>query len=102
MKENFVNSLPPEQKEKTKKGLVWVFVFSITMFFAGLTSAYIVSMGDGFWVKVKLPMAFWISTALILISSITLFLAVKAIKSGDMKNVYLLTFNFCFRDRFCH
>lgn len=85
MKENFVNSLPPEQKEKTKKGLVWVFVFSITMFFAGLTSAYIVSMGDGFWVKVKLPMAFWISTALILISSITLFLAVKAIKSGDMK-----------------
>ena len=85
MKENFLNSLPPEKKEQTKKGLVWVFVFSITMFFAGLTSAYIVSMGDGFWVKTKFPTPFWISTVLILLSSIPLMLAVKSIKKGDMK-----------------
>lgn len=90
MKENFINSLPPEQKEKTKKGLVWVFIFSITMFFAGLTSAYIVSMGDGFWVKVKFPTAFWISTILILISSLPLYMAVKAIKAGDMKKTSML------------
>lgn len=83
MKTNFVNELPQEQKEKTKKSLVWILIFSVAMFFAGLTSAYIVSMGDNFWVKVAFPSAFWISTIIILISSITLIGGVRFARKGN-------------------
>ena len=54
------------QQNKAKKNLVYIGMFSVVMFFAGLTSAYIVSMGDSFWVKTQLPQAFWISTVIIL------------------------------------
>jgi cytochrome c oxidase subunit 3 len=81
MKDKFDNSYPEEVQEKAKKNLVWVSVFSILMLFAGFTSAYIVSMGGSFWVKISLPTAFFISTAVIIISSITLFLATRAAKN---------------------
>jgi len=84
MKDKFDNSYPPEVQEKAKKNLVWVTVFSITMLFAGLTSAYIVSMGGSFWVKVNLPSVFYISTAVILISSVTLYFATKAAKNKNV------------------
>ena len=41
----------PVVHEKMKKNLVYVSCFSIIMLFAGLTSAYIVSMGDAFWLE---------------------------------------------------
>jgi cytochrome c oxidase subunit 3 len=84
MKDKFDNSYPPEVQEKAKKNLVWVTVFSILMLFAGFTSAYIVSMGGSFWVKIALPTAFYISTAVIVASSITLFLATKAAKNKNV------------------
>jgi cytochrome c oxidase subunit 3 len=84
MKDKFDNSYPPEVQEKAKKNLVWVTVFSIIMLFAGLTSAYIVSMGGSFWVKVALPTAFYISTAFIIVSSITLYLATRAAKNKNV------------------
>lgn len=71
------------QIEKAKKNLVYIGIFSIIMLFAGLTSAYIVSMGDSFWVKYPLPTPFWISTAIILLSSLTIQLAVSAAQKGN-------------------
>ena len=59
------------------------------MLFAGLTSAYIVSMGDSFWLKFPLPNAFYISTAIIALSSLTFVFAVKAAKSGDISKLRL-------------
>ena len=41
-------SLPAEDGGRTikaKKSLTWLMMFSIVMFFAGLTSAYLVSKG---------------------------------------------------------
>ncbi|MDX1652887.1 MAG: cytochrome c oxidase subunit 3 [Brumimicrobium sp.] len=93
MKDKFEKSYSPEVVEKTKKNLVWVTVFSITMLFAGFTSAYIVSMGDSFWIKIDLPDAFYISTVLIVVSSITLWLGLKsakAKKTGSTR-IYILT-----------
>lgn len=84
MKDKFDNSYPPEVQEKTKKNLVWVTVFSILMLFAGFTSAYIVSMGGSFWVKVALPTAFYVSTAAIVVSSLTLYFATKAAKNKNV------------------
>ena len=54
------------------------------MVFAGFTSAYIVSMGDTFWVKYPLPKAFWISTITIILSSLFYVLAIKAAKTGSI------------------
>src|SRR5690554_7580536 len=78
MKKNFDDSYPVEVQTKVKRNLVWVVILSITMMFAGFTSAYIVSMGDSFWVKVDIPKEFFISTAIIVLSSLVLFLAHKA------------------------
>lgn len=85
MKKNFDDSYPREVQAKVKRNLVWIVIASICMMFAGFTSAYIVSMGDSFWVKVDLPTAFFISTVIIVLSSIVLFGANKAAKSGNVK-----------------
>lgn len=78
-----------EQIEKAKKNLVYVGILSVVMFFGGLTSAYIVSMGDSFWLKAPLPEAFYISTAIILLSSVFIQLAVNGAKKD--KRTMLLT-----------
>lgn len=77
------------QQEKAKKNLVYIGMFSVVMFFAGLTSAYIVSMGDAFWVKTELPGAFWVSTAVIVLSSIAFQYAVISIKKGQRTGLKL-------------
>jgi len=59
-------------KEKAERNLVRLGVFSITMLFGGLTSAYVVRRDGGAWFSVNMPSEFWISTAIILLSSLTL------------------------------
>lgn len=80
-------------KRRSKKMLLYIGIFSIVMLFAGLTSAYIVSQADKFWVKITLPVSFYISTALILTSSATIWMALKCAqggnKSGVIRNVIL-------------
>tara|TARA_B100001287_G_scaffold197138_1_gene166784 strand:- start:5372 stop:6433 length:1062 start_codon:yes stop_codon:yes gene_type:complete len=73
----------PVVHEKMKKNLVYVSCFSIVMLFAGLTSAYIVSMGDAFWLETPLPRSFWWSTACIFFSSIVFIAAIKAARQGQ-------------------
>ena len=75
--------LDPIVHEKMKKNLVYVSCFSIVMLFAGLTSAYIVSMGDAFWLQSSLPNAFWWSTACIALSSLTFIFSIRAAKKGN-------------------
>lgn len=87
MKKEFQTPIDPESNQAAKKNLVWVTVFSITMMFAGFTSAYFVSMGGNFWVKVSLPMAFYYSTAAIVLSSLTLWLAHRAAKRNELGQV---------------
>ena len=72
--------------------MVLVASFSIVMLFAGLSSAYLVSSADNFWVIFDLPPAFTLSTVLILISSATFYLAVRAIKTGKQGLFKLMVF----------
>ncbi|TCZ72845.1 heme-copper oxidase subunit III [Flaviaesturariibacter aridisoli] len=51
------------------------------MMFAGLTSAYIVKSNQANWVEVQMPKAFWGSTAAILLSSLTMHLALRAFRA---------------------
>jgi cytochrome c oxidase subunit 3 len=90
MKRDFSDELSPEVREKMKKNLLYVGIFSIVMMFAGFTSAYIVSMGDSFWLKYPMPIAFWISTAIIVLSSFAIELGIKRIKSGDLKGLKIM------------
>jgi len=57
------------------------------MFFGGLTSAYIVSMGDAFWIKFPLPNAFWVSTVLIVLSSIIFQVSISLARKGKLKGM---------------
>jgi cytochrome c oxidase subunit 3 len=51
---------------------MWLFLASVIMLFASLTSAYIVRRADGNWQVFDLPSMFYISSALIVLSSITM------------------------------
>ncbi len=62
------------------KFTLWVGIGSILMMFAGLTSAYIVKRNQANWVPFQLPIAFWYSTAVIALSSFTLYMSSKAFK----------------------
>jgi cytochrome c oxidase subunit 3 len=69
---------------------MWLAMGSITMMFAGLTSAYIVRHAQGNWVDYKLPMHFYWSTAAIILSSITMILGIKAFKNREMGKYRML------------
>lgn len=72
-------------KTRVKKSLLWFGIFSIIMIFAGLTSAYIVSNGSEFWVKITLPDAFLYSTLMIVAGSLALILSKSFVKKQNAK-----------------
>lgn len=67
-------------KKKSAKPMLWISMISMVMFFAGLTSAYVISMKRDDWVSFDLPQAFIISTVLIVASSITLLMSQRFLK----------------------
>jgi len=66
------------------KFTLWVAIGSIIMMFAGLTSAYIVKRSQANWVMLEIPKIFWLSTITILLSSVTVQLAVRAFRERNM------------------
>ncbi|GEM54054.1 cytochrome oxidase subunit III [Flavobacterium branchiophilum NBRC 15030 = ATCC 35035] len=81
--------------DRSYKLLLWVSMVSMVMVFAGLTSAYVVSKSREDWLKdFEFPTAFFWSTLVIIISSLTFHLAKKSIQKNDRKattNYLLLT-----------
>jgi cytochrome c oxidase subunit III len=76
------------------KFTLWVAIASIIMMFAGLTSAYIVKSGQANWIGVQTPTVFWYSTAVMLISSVTIQAALRAFKQKEMakfRTLFLVT-----------
>ena len=70
-----------KKHRRARKMMLLFSLLSITMTFAGLTSAYIVSKARPDWLKdFELPDYFIISTLIILASSITMWLARKNVK----------------------
>ena len=60
---------------------VWVAIGSVLMLFVALTSAYIVrSASANDWKPVAMPKVLWLSTALILISSMTIEVSRRSLK----------------------
>lgn len=68
-----------------KKFALWLFIASVVMIFASLTSAYIVRQSDGNWMLFDLPNLFWITSAIILLSSGTMHWAYVSAKKDDLE-----------------
>lgn len=67
------------------KFTMWAACASIVMMFAGLSSAYIVKRSQTNWLTFDIPLIFWYSTAIILLSSVTLILSRKAFINREMR-----------------
>lgn len=78
------------QKMHPHKFTLWIAIGSISMMFAGFTSAYIVKSNQAGWQAVQMPKIFYFSTVLILASSITIYLAQKAMKTREMAKYRML------------
>lgn len=68
-----------------KKFALWIFIASVLMIFAALTSAYIVRQADGNWMMFDLPNSFWITSAIILVSSGTMHWAYCSAKKDNLE-----------------
>lgn len=68
-----------------KKFALWIFIASVLMIFAALTSAYIVRQADGNWMSFDLPASFWITSAIILASSVTMHWAYWSAKKDNLE-----------------
>lgn len=84
MSKTLTGSFPTMKKIHPHKFAMWLAMGSITMMFAGLTSGYIVRKSQENWRYFKLPPVFWISTIVILLSSFTFYLGLKAFKKRSM------------------
>lgn len=80
----------PKRKIHPHKFALWIAMASIAMMFAGLTSGYIVRQSQGDWRYFDMPVVFWVSTVLILLSSGTIHLALRAFRTRQMPRYRLL------------
>lgn len=87
---------PEEKKARSKKMMLWFGIGSLLMSFAGLISAFIVSRKREDWLnEFELPSAFYISVVVIMLSSLTLIMAKRALlknKTTITSTGLLLTF----------
>ena len=76
-----------EKNDRAKKMMLWFGIASLLMAFAGWTSAYIVSSSsrEDWMSELQMPSSFYISTGIIILSSITYILAKKAMRSGGLQ-----------------
>src|SRR6516225_2749044 len=68
------------------KFTMWIAIGSIIMMFAGLTSAYIVKRDQPGWTRFEMPRIFWYSTTIILLSSLTMQMALRSFRERRMKH----------------
>lgn len=72
-----------------KKFSLWLFMVTIVMIFAALTSAYIVRQAEGNWMLFELPRELWATTVVIVISSVTMHWAILEAKKDNLERVKL-------------
>jgi cytochrome c oxidase subunit 3 len=68
-----------------QKFALWVGIASIVMMFGAFTSAYVVRRSAGNWLEFRLPDIFFVNTAVIILSSLTLHYAYVSFKKGNEK-----------------
>lgn len=77
------------------KMVLYVGMAGLFMLFVALTSAYIVRRASGNWLEFSIPTIFYVNTLVIVVSSLTLHLAVRAFRreaAGAYKTWLSVTF----------
>jgi cytochrome c oxidase subunit 3 len=66
-----------------KKFALWLFLVTVLMIFAALTSAYIVRQAEGNWLEYELPEIFWVTSGIVVLSSVAMQFAYFAAKKDN-------------------
>ena len=66
-----------------KKFALWLFLVTVVMIFAALTSAYIVRQAEGNWLEYELPEIFWYTSGIVILSSTALQVAYYSAKKDN-------------------
>ena len=78
-----------------RKFILWLFIVSIIMLFAAMTSAYLVRRAEGNWLEYDIPAVFSYSSIVLIISSLTMhwgYLAAKKDNFNRLKIAITITF----------
>ncbi len=77
-------------KVRARKNVTYLLIFAIVMFFVALSSAYVVSKSStDYWLSFRVPAAFYYSTATILVSSLTMQMALWTVRKGNGRGAAL-------------
>ncbi len=83
---NYTEGTEELKTARAKKMMLWFGIISLSMSFAGLTSAYVVSKERGDWLEsLVLPEAFYVSLVVIIMSSLTMHFAKKMVIQEQQK-----------------
>lgn len=77
-----------EEPEETlsmnpRKFILWLFIVSIIMLFAAMTSAYLVRRAEGNWLEYEIPTVFTYSSVVLVLSSLTMHWAYLSAKKDN-------------------
>ncbi len=72
-----------------KKFALWLFIVTVVMIFAAFTSAHIVRQADGDWLIYEVPSMLWVTSGIILASSVFMQWAYFAAKKDKLEQVKL-------------
>ncbi|MDB5243494.1 MAG: cytochrome oxidase subunit, partial [Spirosoma sp.] len=70
-----------------KKFILWLFIVSIIMLFAAMTSAYLVRRAEGNWLEYTVPAVFSYSSVVLVLSSLTIHWAYLAAKKDNFRSL---------------
>ncbi len=82
-----ISNKPVSAVVHPRRFILWLFIVSIVMLFSALTSAYIVRQSDGNWLEYDLPGIFWVTSAIILVSSMSLQYAYISAKKDSLHGI---------------
>ncbi|MCS7004543.1 MAG: cytochrome c oxidase subunit 3 [Cytophagales bacterium] len=85
--ENTSSVVEPTLRMHPKKFALWLFLVSVIMIFASMTSAYIVRMSEGNWLYFELPTMFYYSTCIVILSSVAMHWAYVAAKKDNFFHI---------------
>ncbi|MGB0522161.1 MAG: cytochrome c oxidase subunit 3 [Flammeovirgaceae bacterium] len=86
---DLVNEMKKPTRMHPKKFVLWLFMVSIVMIFASLTSAYIVRQAEGNWELFELPSIFYYSSAIIFLSSVAMHWALACARNNNIPTLRL-------------
>ncbi|PRY45420.1 cytochrome c oxidase subunit 3 [Spirosoma oryzae] len=92
---DYVNEVAlAEEPEETlsmnpRKFILWLFIVSIIMIFAAMTSAYLVRRAEGNWLEYEIPSIFAYSSGVLVLSSLTMHWAYIAAKKDNFNALKL-------------